>query len=174
LGSEALWLSIGLTASKTILPLTQQTSSNQKRHLLHLTKHPLPKTSSPGQKPPTKTFVASRLKPRPVKPKLRQNLPQPEAIEPATVEEPIAAIEPASAQTVEEAAPVIAEVSTEVSTVEAPVSAEIEPAPDPQIPFWMQAEADRQARLDRLKAEAIEAAEPEVAQPNLCQWQRSP
>ena len=88
-----------------------------------------------------------------------------EAIEPATVEEPIAAIEPASAQTVEEAAPVIAEVSTEVSTVEAPVSAEIEPAPDPQIPFWMQAEADRQARLDRLKAEAIEAAEPEVAQP---------
>lgn len=33
------------------------------------------------------------------------------------------------------------------------------------VPFWARAEADRQARLEKLKATAIEEAEPEVVQP---------
>jgi fused signal recognition particle receptor len=45
-----------------------------------------------------------------------------------------------------------------------PEASESTPTATP-LPFWAQAEADRQARLERLKATAIEEPEPEVAQP---------
>lgn len=49
----------------------------------------------------------------------------------------------------------------------APIAAEIEPEPEPAtpLPFWAQAEAERQERLERLKAEAVEEPEPDVRQP---------
>ncbi|KJH70722.1 signal recognition particle-docking protein FtsY [Aliterella atlantica] len=47
--------------------------------------------------------------------------------------------------------------------IEASTPSEVEPATP--VPFWAQAEADRQARLERLKASAI--AEPEVEQPQV-------
>ncbi len=40
-----------------------------------------------------------------------------------------------------------------------------QPAETAPLPFWARSEADRQARLERLKATAIEVPEPEVVQP---------
>ncbi|MEP0871179.1 signal recognition particle-docking protein FtsY [Trichocoleus desertorum AS-A10] len=88
---------------------------------------------------------------------------QPEAPEEA-IAEPIAAL---ASEEIE--APAIAPetipveplaVETLEVTTEASESTEAAP-----LPFWAQAETDRQARLERLKATAIEAPEPEVAQP---------
>ncbi|MBD2090357.1 signal recognition particle-docking protein FtsY [Microcoleus sp. FACHB-1515] len=74
----------------------------------------------------------------------------------APAAEPEASVPPeATEPQIESAEPAAAIESTE------PLAAEVPPAADAALPFWMQAEADRQARLDRLKAEAIvEEAEP--------------
>ena len=50
----------------------------------------------------------------------------------------------------------------EVTATTPEASEQVTPAP---VPFWARAEADRQARLERLKATAIEQPEPEVVQP---------
>lgn len=89
---------------------------------------------------------------------------EPEPSEPTPTEE-TAPIEPESVVAIEEAIaePIAEPVAATVSEapVEDPGSTD-EVAP---LPFWAQAEADRQARLERLKATAIEEPEPEVAQP---------
>ncbi|MBD1861025.1 MULTISPECIES: signal recognition particle-docking protein FtsY [Trichocoleus] len=88
--------------------------------------------------------------------------------QPEAPEEAIA--EPAAALASEEAeAPAIAPetipvepLAVETLEVTTKASESTEAAP---LPFWAQAEADRQARLERLKATAIEESEPEVAHP---------
>lgn len=60
----------------------------------------------------------------------------------------------------ETAEPVAEESVAEESATEASSEPEFEPATP--LPFWAQAESDRQARLERLKATAIEEPEPEA------------
>ena len=86
-----------------------------------------------------------------------------EDIEAATLE-PVAALasEPTETATVESFAAETSEAPPEVPSEAAEALEAGETAP---LPFWAQAEADRQARLERLKATAIEEPEPEVAQP---------
>lgn len=76
--------------------------------------------------------------------------------------EPVAALASAAAETPtpEPLAVETSEVAPETSTEASETTETAAP-----LPFWAQAEADRQARLERLKATAIEEPEPEVAQP---------
>jgi fused signal recognition particle receptor len=104
----------------------------------------------------------------------------------ATPQEQISAGEtPAVAEEQESTeAPVVAQPAAELSSVEPTATAAVagtiaeipehpvgttaettEPEATAPIPFWVRAEADRQARLARLKATAIEVPEPEVVQP---------
>ncbi|HEY9858754.1 MAG TPA: signal recognition particle-docking protein FtsY [Candidatus Obscuribacterales bacterium] len=113
-----------------------------------------------------------------------------EVAEPAPAEAP-ALTEPESAVAIEEAiaepatalasgeteAPATEALATDTSEVTSEMPSEALPeatteASDTEtaaapLPFWAQAEADRQARLERLKATAIEEPEPEVAQPTV-------
>jgi fused signal recognition particle receptor len=84
----------------------------------------------------------------------------PETTEPiaeAPVSEPIEAIEaePQTTPTYEPTDPVELIATTEANT---PVAEPVETA----LPFWARAEAERQERLERVRAEAIEEPEPEV------------
>ncbi|MGL5923027.1 signal recognition particle-docking protein FtsY [Chroococcidiopsis sp.] len=54
---------------------------------------------------------------------------------------------------------------TEETTPEETAAEETTPEETASVPFWARAEAERQARLERLKATAIEEPEPEVLQP---------
>jgi len=82
--------------------------------------------------------------------KRQQVEPEPAAQAPATTE---AATEPAATvsepETIEETAP-----------VEPPVAAEAPATETAPLPFWLESEADRQARLERLKETAIVEPEP--------------
>ncbi|MGG6297423.1 signal recognition particle-docking protein FtsY [Leptolyngbya sp. AN02str] len=63
-------------------------------------------------------------------------------------------------------APEVAEPDPTEPTVAPEPAAEVEAAPEaaPALPLWARAEAERQERLDRLKAEAVEEPEPIAAQ----------
>lgn len=91
--------------------------------------------------------------------------PAPEP-EPESAPEPV--IEASVLDAIEEAPSAIEE-SIPETVAEAPVTepaVEPEPQPAAPTPFWAQAEADRQARLERLRASAIEEETPEpVATP---------
>ncbi|HEY9750752.1 MAG TPA: signal recognition particle-docking protein FtsY [Allocoleopsis sp.] len=75
-----------------------------------------------------------------------------------TTETPTA--EPLAVDTTE-----VAPETTQETTQETPTDTAESTETAAPLPFWAQAEADRQARLERLKATAIEEPEPEVAQP---------
>lgn len=86
------------------------------------------------------------------------------------IAEPVAALasEPTETPTVEPLAVDTTEVApetTQEATQETPTDTAESSETVAPLPFWAQAEADRQARLERLKATAIEEPEPEVAQP---------
>ncbi|MBD2122427.1 signal recognition particle-docking protein FtsY [Trichocoleus sp. FACHB-262] len=93
---------------------------------------------------------------------------QPETPEEA-IAEPIAALAsekieaPAIASETTPVEPLAIETSEVAPAAPTETSESTEAAP---LPFWAQAETDRQARLERLKATAIEEPEPEVAQPS--------
>ncbi len=58
--------------------------------------------------------------------------------------------------------PVVTEIATEIA-FEPPVETPVETAPEPEsVPFWMQSESDRLARIAALEATAIVEPEPEV------------
>jgi fused signal recognition particle receptor len=82
--------------------------------------------------------------------------------------EPVTAVAPAEEPDAAAAAetPVLpAEAETEApETAEPAAEAELAPALEP-VPFWARAEADRQARLERLMATAVETPEPETEKP---------
>jgi fused signal recognition particle receptor len=98
----------------------------------------------------------------------------PTEAEPETVEEPEATA-PATPETGEAAEPETVEApeATETEAVEEPeATASIPPeteeaAPEPteSLPFWARAEAERQERMERLKATAIETPPPEAETP---------
>ena len=102
-------------------------------------------------------------------PATEEPAPEPiEAVEPAPA--PIEPVEPAPAPATEVVEPAPAPAPIEpVEPAPAPIEA-VEPAPAPieavetpaeTTPFWMKAEAERQARIERLKETAIEEPEPE-------------
>ncbi len=70
-------------------------------------------------------------------------------------ESPETPAEPVAEAAVEESVSAVEDSATEASS-------EPEAEPAPPLPFWAQAESDRQARLERLKATAIEEPEPEA------------
>ncbi|AFY67959.1 signal recognition particle-docking protein FtsY [Geitlerinema sp. PCC 7407] len=82
---------------------------------------------------------------------------EPEAVEP---EPPVVA-----ASAAEPAAPAIAE-EPPTPEAEAPADAPEEVVEAAPLPFWAQAEADRQERMERLRATAMEEPEPEVSTPS--------
>ena len=93
----------------------------------------------------------------------------PEATEPETVEAP-EATEPETVEAPEATAPATPETgeaaeaeSAEVPEAESPT--ETEPEPAESLPFWARAEAERQERMERLKATAIETPPPEAETP---------
>ncbi|OWY65178.1 signal recognition particle-docking protein FtsY [cyanobacterium TDX16] len=103
------------------------------------------------------------------------------------IEEPVTAeaITPAEPIAIEEIATTeVSAIAEETTTAETPIEAtapegavteeialeetaaeETTPEETASVPFWARAEAERQARLERLKATAIEEPEPEVLQP---------
>jgi len=71
--------------------------------------------------------------------------------------------EPVTAETATPAEPIATE---EIAATEgSAITEETAPEETASVPFWARAEAERQARLERLKATAIEEPEPEVLQP---------
>jgi fused signal recognition particle receptor len=95
-----------------------------------------------------------------------------EQSEPIEVTEETPEIEPAiaedteSVETPEVSEPIAAEAPPEVT--EAPETEQTEPDPQPALPFWAQSQAESQARLERLRATAIEEqAEPVAEKPAL-------
>lgn len=85
------------------------------------------------------------------------------------VEEPISALaepEPAAIAAPPEAATDLPPdaAAAEVEPVLAPSTDATAATPEPALPFWARAEAEREERLERLKAKAIEQAEPELEQ----------
>ncbi|MDV2992315.1 MAG: Signal recognition particle receptor FtsY [Chroococcidiopsis sp. SAG 2025] len=101
---------------------------------------------------------------------------EPVTAETATLAEPIAteeiatteasaiAEETTTAETPIEATAPEAAVPEEIA-VEETAAEDTTPEETASVPFWARAEAERQARLERLKATAIEEPEPEVLQP---------
>lgn len=92
-----------------------------------------------------------------------------EAAEAAETEPVTPAAEPTVAETepVTPAAaePTVAEIDELSAEPTATAETNVEPATAGPLPFWARSEADRQARLEKLKATAIEVPEPEVAKP---------
>jgi fused signal recognition particle receptor len=100
----------------------------------------------------------------PTQPELSVNEEPVPIAEPATVEQTEASVpiaEPATVEQTEASVP-IEEIAVAEETATTEETAAEETA---SLPFWARAEADRQARLERLKATAIEEPEPEVLQP---------
>lgn len=87
---------------------------------------------------------------------------EPEAADEAIAAETQPTIEapPAASEGTEPVEPAVTAAAEASNTLEA-----AEPAATAPVPFWARAEADRQARLERLKATAIEEPEPEGVQP---------
>ncbi|NHC34836.1 signal recognition particle-docking protein FtsY [Scytonema millei] len=82
------------------------------------------------------------------------------------IEEPVTAESIATEEIATIEASAIAEETTTAETpIETTAPEETTPEETASVPFWARAEADRQARLERLKATAIEEPEPEVLQP---------
>lgn len=150
--------------------------------------------AEPEPEPTTETETPAAIAPEPtVEPEVKATIPDEDVTEAAiappveapviepepvvTAEESVEAIAPAEEPIVE--SPVETQVEEPIKAIPEPVAevppvepiAELEPVaetaspePAPALPFWAQAEADRQARLERLKAEAIEEPEPEPVQ----------
>lgn len=112
--------------------------------------------------PPPEVVPSSELVPPTIAP---EPAPTAELAEAVAQEETVAALETTPAAS-PEATP---EIATDVAPggvpdvpVSAPVAVGVEAAP---LPFWAKAEAERQERLERLKAGAIEEPEPEPVTP---------
>ncbi len=112
--------------------------------------------------PPPEVVPSSELVPPTIAP---EPAPTAELAEAVAQEETVAALETTPAAS-PEATP---EIATDVAPggvpdvpVSAPVAVGVEAAP---LPFWAKAEAERQERLERLKASAIEEPEPEPVTP---------
>lgn len=106
--------------------------------------------------------------------------PQPTVNEPAesapiTEPEPVESVAITESETVAESE-LIAETAAEVDTPEldSPILAETAPEPAIPLPFWAAAEADRQARLEKLRETAIPAPEPPPSTPSTSPTPTSP
>lgn len=94
--------------------------------------------------------------------------PEAQPAEPVTASEPVAAElapdvstdEPGATQEAPEAAPLAEPVAAVEATPVEAIAPDPTPVTEPALPLWARAEAERQERLERLKAEAI--AEPEL------------
>jgi len=88
-------------------------------------------------------------------------------LESSVNEEPVTIAEAATVEETEETTTTEEVTATEetVTTEEPATAEETVPEETANVPFWARAEADRQARLERLKATAIEEPEPEILQP---------
>ena len=97
---------------------------------------------------------------------------EPEPVESVAISESEPVAESAS---IAESAP-IAESAAEVDTPEldSPILAETAPEPAIPLPFWAAAEADRQARLEKLRETAIPAPEPPPSTPSTSPTSTSP
>ncbi|MBE9178400.1 signal recognition particle-docking protein FtsY [Oculatella sp. LEGE 06141] len=109
-------------------------------------------------------------------PAIEEPLPEPEVSEPEDLSEPVTVDETA---TEAEAVPELTEPAEAVPEPDvAPVAAieeTLEAAePAAPLPFWARAEAERQERLERIRAEAIEAVEPEVVRPATAELETAP
>ncbi len=124
------------------------------------TERPEPEAAEPEvPEPEPVAEIAEPAAPEVAEPEVAE--PEPE-VEPEAVEPEPPAV---AASAAEPEAPAIAE-EPPTPEAEAPAAAPEEVVEAAPLPFWAQAEADRQERMERLRATAMEEPEPEVSTPS--------